>query len=42
VLVRPKREHQVLESARWAPRHPHLLFRVTDYRGESMALVKIE
>jgi 4-amino-4-deoxy-L-arabinose transferase-like glycosyltransferase len=42
VLVRPKSEHQVLESTRWAPRHPHLLFRVTDYRGESMALVKIE
>jgi hypothetical protein len=42
LLVRPKSEHAVLESDRWAPRHARLVFQLTDYRNESVALLKIE
>lgn len=42
LLVRPKREREVLECNRWAPRRPHLMFRLTDYRNESILLFKID
>ena len=42
LLVRPEREQEVLESTRWAPRHPHRIMRSTDYRKESILLLKIE
>ena len=42
LLVRPEREQEVLESNRWAPRHPHRIMRSTDYRKESILLLKIE
>jgi len=42
LLVRPEREEEVLESNRWAPRHPHRIMRSTDYRKESILLLKIE
>jgi 4-amino-4-deoxy-L-arabinose transferase-like glycosyltransferase len=42
LLVRPEREQEVLESARWAPRRPHRIMRSTDYRKESILLLKIE
>ena len=42
LLVRPEREQEVLDSNRWAPRQPHLIMRATDYRKESIFLVKIE
>jgi 4-amino-4-deoxy-L-arabinose transferase-like glycosyltransferase len=42
LLVRPEREQEVLESNRWAPRRPHRIIRSTDYRKESILLLKIE
>ena len=42
LLVRPEREQEVLESKRWAPRVPRRIMRSTDYRKESILLLKIE
>ena len=42
LLVRPEREQEVMESNRWAPRQPHRIMRSTDYRKESILLLKIE
>jgi hypothetical protein len=42
LLVRPEREQEVLDSTRWAPRHPQRIMRSTDYRKESILLLKIE
>ena len=42
LLVRPEREQEVMESNRWAPRRPHLISRFTDYRKESILLLKID
>ena len=42
LLVRPEREQETLESTHWAPRHPRRLMRSTDYRKESILLLKIE
>jgi hypothetical protein len=42
LLVRPEREEEVLESNRWAPRRPHRMFRMTDYRKESILLLGID
>jgi hypothetical protein len=42
LLVRPEREQEVLESNRWAPRQPRRVMRSTDYRKESILLLKIE
>jgi len=42
LLVRPEREQEVLESNRWAPRVPRRIMRSTDYRKESILLLKIE
>jgi 4-amino-4-deoxy-L-arabinose transferase-like glycosyltransferase len=42
LLVRPEREQEVLESNRWEPRRPHRIMRSTDYRKESILLLKIE
>jgi 4-amino-4-deoxy-L-arabinose transferase-like glycosyltransferase len=42
LLVRPEREQEVLDSGRWAPRKPQRIMRSTDYRKESILLLKIE
>ena len=42
LLVRPEREQEVLESNRWAPRKPRRIVKSTDYRKESILLLKIE
>ena len=42
LLVRPEREQEVVESNRWAPRQPRRIMRSTDYRKESILLLKIE
>jgi len=42
LLVRPEREQEVLESNHWAPRQPRRIIRSTDYRKESILLLKIE
>jgi hypothetical protein len=42
LLVRPEREEEVLESNRWAPRRPHRMVRMTDYRKESILLLRID
>ncbi len=42
LLVRPEREQEVLESNRWLPRRPHRIMRSTDYRKESILLLKID
>src|SRR5947209_13249063 len=42
LLVRPEREQETLESNHWAPRHPRRIMRSTDYRKESILLLKIE
>lgn len=42
LLVRPEREQELLESNRWVPRRPHRIMRSTDYRKESILLLKIE
>ena len=42
LFVRPEREQEVLGSNRWAPRQPHPIMRSTDYRKESILLLKIE
>jgi 4-amino-4-deoxy-L-arabinose transferase-like glycosyltransferase len=42
LLVRPEREQEVLESHHWALRQPRRLMRSTDYRKESILLLKIE
>jgi hypothetical protein len=31
-----------MESNRWSPRQPHLISRFTDYRKESILLLKID
>ena len=42
LLVRPEREQEVMESNHWAPRQPRRIMRSTDYRKESILLLKIE
>jgi hypothetical protein len=42
LLVRPEREQEVLDSEHWAPRKPRRIMRSTDYRKESILLLKIE
>jgi 4-amino-4-deoxy-L-arabinose transferase-like glycosyltransferase len=42
LLVRPEREQEVIESNHWAPRRPRRVMRSTDYRKESILLLKIE
>jgi 4-amino-4-deoxy-L-arabinose transferase-like glycosyltransferase len=42
LLVRPKKERAVLENNRWAPRHAHPVLLATDYRQQSIILIKIE
>jgi 4-amino-4-deoxy-L-arabinose transferase-like glycosyltransferase len=42
LLVRPEREQETLESNHWAPRQPRRIMRSTDYRKESILLLKIE
>jgi 4-amino-4-deoxy-L-arabinose transferase-like glycosyltransferase len=42
LLVRPEREQEVMESNHWAPRQPRRIMRITDYRKESILLLKIE
>jgi len=42
LLVRPEREQEVLECNRWVPRQPRRIMRSTDYRKESILLLKIE
>ncbi len=42
VLVKPDKETQVEESARWAPARAHPIYRKKDYRGISVVLLKIE
>jgi hypothetical protein len=42
LLVRPEREQEILESNRWAPRKPHRIMRSTDYRKESILLLRID
>lgn len=42
LLVRPEREQEVLESNHWAPRKPRRIMRSTDYRKESILLLKVE
>jgi 4-amino-4-deoxy-L-arabinose transferase-like glycosyltransferase len=42
LLVRPEREQEVIDSNPWAPRQPHRIMRSTDYRKESILLLKIE
>ena len=42
VLVQPEWEHEVGASDRWAPRHPHPIFRTTDSRHRSIILLKID
>jgi len=42
LLVRPEREQEVMESNHWAPRRPRRIMRSTDYRKESILLLKIE
>jgi 4-amino-4-deoxy-L-arabinose transferase-like glycosyltransferase len=42
LLVRPERDHGVLQSDQWAPRRPHALLKLTDYRKESILLLRIE
>ncbi len=42
LLIRPRREHEVTETNRWAPRRPRLISAFTDYRKESILLLKID
>ncbi len=42
VLVKPDKETEVEESARWAPARAHPIYRKKDYRGISVVLLKIE
>jgi 4-amino-4-deoxy-L-arabinose transferase-like glycosyltransferase len=42
LLVRPERDHGVLQSDRWVPRQPRAVLKLTDYRKESILLLKIE
>lgn len=42
LLVRPQREDEVMESNKWAPRQPHRVLRMTDYRKETILLLRIE
>ena len=42
LFVRPNLETQVTSSERWAPRHPVMLSRITDYRDETIVLFRIE
>jgi 4-amino-4-deoxy-L-arabinose transferase-like glycosyltransferase len=42
LLVRPAREAEVAQSDQWAPRRPHLVSRVPDYRNETILLFKID
>jgi len=42
LLVRPERDHGVWQSDRWAPRRAHGVLKLTDYRKESILLLRIE
>jgi hypothetical protein len=42
LLVRPELDHGVLQSDRWAPRKPRAVLELTDYRKESILLLRIE
>ena len=41
LLVQPAREREVLESERWAPLRPQPLTRVTDYRKQTVVLMRV-
>lgn len=41
LLVQPAREREVLESERWAPLRPQALTRVTDYRKQTVVLMRV-
>jgi hypothetical protein len=42
LLAQPNHEQEILASDHWSPRRPHSLFKVTDYRKQSLILFKIE
>jgi 4-amino-4-deoxy-L-arabinose transferase-like glycosyltransferase len=42
LLVREERDHGVLQSDRWVPRRAHRVLKLTDYRKESILLLKID
>lgn len=41
LLVQPAREREVLESQRWSPLRPQPVTRVTDYRKQTVILMKV-
>ena len=41
LLVQPAREREVLESERWAPRRAEPITRVTDYRKQTVVLMRV-
>jgi hypothetical protein len=41
LLVQPQREREVLESERWSPLHAHPIKRMTDYRNQTVILLKV-
>jgi hypothetical protein len=41
LLVQPAREREVLESERWSPLRVKPLMRVTDYRKQTVVLLRI-
>ena len=41
LLVQPAREREVLESERWSPLRAQPLTRVTDYRKQTVVLMRV-
>ena len=41
LLVQPAREREVVESERWSPLRPQPIMRMTDYRKQTMILVRV-
>jgi 4-amino-4-deoxy-L-arabinose transferase-like glycosyltransferase len=41
LLVQPAREREVLDSERWSPLRPEPLTRVTDYRKQTVILIRV-
>jgi len=42
LLVRSSNEQRVVSSARWVARHPRSIFSVTDYRQQTVVLLKVD
>jgi hypothetical protein len=41
LLIQAEREHELMETARWLPRRPEAIERITDYRNHTVILARV-